>query len=178
MSVPTVAPPSLRGFPPILGERPRVLILGSFPSPASLERGEYYAHPRNAFWRILGDLGLVDAATDYPTRIAALRTRPVALWDTIATCVRPGSLDSAIVPTTVEPNDIAALLAAHPTIGRVLLNGGTAWTMWRRHHRALAVPAVRVPSTSPAHASLCYADKLARWRRELAAAGVPTRAPV
>ena len=142
----------LIGFEPVVGTEPRILILGSMPSEASLAAGCYYAHPRNRFWPVVG----------------------AALWDTIESCERTGSLDSAILRPQVK--DFPAFFAAHPTIGRVCLNGGKAAQMWRRH----AVPVltahadilkdldVRIlPSTSPANARMGLEDLLALWRPAL-----------
>ena len=89
-------------FPPIVGEMPRVLILGSMPGVESLRAKEYYAHPRNAFWKILGDLGLCDPSESYALRTASMQRASVALWDVLAVCERDGSLDASIVRETEE----------------------------------------------------------------------------
>jgi len=102
----TKQPATPRGFPPLLGESPHTLVLGSFPSVASLAAQQYYAHPRNAFWPIMGMLLGFDATLPYPERTRALTACGIALWDVIASCHRPGSRDDAIVGPSVEPNDI------------------------------------------------------------------------
>lgn len=158
----------LQGFPPVADGRARILILGSMPGVASLRAGEYYAHRHNAFWRVMGEL--VGAAPDLPyaERLARLQAAGIALWDVIGRCRRPGSLDAAIEPGSVEVNDFPGFLAVHRDICRVLFNGAAAEAAFRRHVRPL-LPAgglelLRLPSTSPAHAARGYADKLAAWR--------------
>lgn len=166
-------PPLKRAFPPIIGQQPRLLILGSMPGEGSLRAGEYYGHRRNAFWPILCALLGVPADAPYPVRTAALLAHGIALWDVIAACARPGSLDSAIRPGSVQVNDFGALFGAHPTLRRVAFNGGTAEREYRRRVLpALDAPArdltlLRLPSTSPAHAGMPYAAKRAAWGRLL-----------
>ncbi|OBF09340.1 DNA-deoxyinosine glycosylase [Mycobacterium sp. ACS4054] len=156
--------PLLRGFPPVVDEHARVLILGSFPSAQSLTVGQYYANPRNAFWAITGELFGFDAAATYETRLAALQSAGVALWDVLRACRRRGSADSAIEPKSLAVNDFRRLFARYPAIARVYFNGAKAAELYRR----LAEPNERVdygrlPSTSPAHA-VAPATKLAAWR--------------
>lgn len=165
------AEPRLRGFPPILGERPKVLILGSFPSVASLERAEYYAHPRNAFWPIMASVLRIPAQAAYPLRARALTDAGIALWDVLAACVRPGSSDGAIVRASEVANDLAGLVRDQPSIRMVLLNGGKAWTHWRRQGVAAALPSRRLPATSPA-LTVPFHAKLQVWRDALLAAGI------
>jgi double-stranded uracil-DNA glycosylase len=158
------------GFPPILGAKPRFLILGSLPSQASLAATHYYAHPRNAFWPVMGAIFGFDAGLPYEARVEALKAARVAVWDVCAAAHRPGSLDSDIAPETVTTNDFAALFAAHPTLEAVLLNGATAADLFRKR----VVPTLkkcpelrRLPSTSPAHAGMNFDDKRARWAAAL-----------
>ena len=171
MSTSDASPAPRRGFPPILGERPRVLILGSFPSPASLQRAEYYAHPRNAFWPIMARVLEFPADAAYPARTRALALAGIALWDVLAACARPGSSDGAILRASEVENDLAGLVRDQPTIRRVLLNGGKAWTHWRRQRLAEAIPARRLPATSPA-LTIPFHAKLQVWREALVEAGV------
>ncbi len=157
-----------QSFPPVADSSARVLILGSMPGAVSLAAHEYYAHPRNAFWRIMGDL--IGAGTDLPyaRRLEKLKAAGIALWDVIAECHRPGSLDSAIVGESVVANDFSAFLAVHRSIRHVFFNGGAAETKFRRHVlpqvKNLGLNYCRLPSTSPAHAARGYAEKLAAWR--------------
>ena len=149
-----------------------MLVLGSMPGAESLRLQQYYAHPRNDFWRIVEDLLAIPRALDYARRMADLNRAGIAVWDVLAECVRPGSLDASIEAATARPNDIAALLRAHATIDRIVLNGGFAEKTFRRR---IAIDAaigadirlIPVPSTSPANASIPYPVKLARWRDAL-----------
>lgn len=175
----------LAGFPPVARPDARLLILGSMPGAASLAAGQYYAHPRNAFWSIIGELSGAPAGSSYARRTAALCAARIALWDVIASCRRRGSLDAAIEHGSVQFNDFAHFFAHHPRIGCVAFNGGTAEALFRRHVlpglsarlRARTLRLVRLPSTSPAYAGLAPAGKRARWhqllRQALAGTAVP-----
>lgn len=157
------------GFAPIIGEQARVLVLGTLPSRMSLQKMEYYGHPRNVFWRIMGELFGADPALDYAERTRILVARHVAVWDVLNRSVRAGSMDAAIDWRTARANDFAALFAGHPTIGLVCFNGLSAASLYRR----LVAPTLDesrntadyeiLPSTSPANASMRFAQKLARW---------------
>ncbi len=157
-----------RCFPPIASPDARVLILGSMPGRASLAAGQYYAHPRNAFWPIMGCLLDFDASRDYPARVDALKVAGIAVWDILDSCHRPGSLDSAIADDSLVANDLPGFLAAHAEIQHVFFNGAKAESCFRRHIKlTIAEPQIgfaRLPSTSPAHAGLSFARKLEAWR--------------
>jgi TDG/mug DNA glycosylase family protein len=159
------------GFPPIAAPDARVLVLGSMPGQASLAAGQYYAHPRNAFWPIMGALAGAGPELPYPERVARLQAAGVAVWDVLAACHRPGSLDSAIRLEDAELVDLPGFLDAHPGVRRLYFNGGTAATLFRRRMQPLLaerpLTLATLPSTSPAHAGLPFAEKLARWRRLL-----------
>ena len=103
-----------------------MLILGNMPSVMSLAAQQYYANPRNAFWRITGEIFGFDAGAPYEARTAALRARGVAVWDVLRLCRRQGSLDSAIEPDSMVANDFGTLFDAYPTIERVYFNGAAA----------------------------------------------------
>ena len=159
----------LHGFPPIADRSARVLILGSMPSEASLAAGEYYAFRHNQFWRIAGEIAGFPHDAPYARRKAALRRCRIALWDVVASCVRPGSLDSAIREDSIRVNDFDAFLAAHPAIRRVCFNGRKAESAWRRRvaptlPASLQLEYRLLPSTSPAHAGMGYRSKLRIWR--------------
>ncbi|MCB1887871.1 MAG: DNA-deoxyinosine glycosylase [Rhodocyclaceae bacterium] len=164
----------VHSFAPLLGQAPRVLILGSMPGRCSLDADRYYAHPRNAFWPIMGALLGFEPALEYPARCRALTAGGIALWDVMASCERRGSLDADIVAASIVANDIAGLLAAEPGIRVILFNGGKAEESFRRHVQPTlpaglaSVPCHRLPSTSPAHAGLSLAAKHALWREALA----------
>lgn len=159
----------VRSFAPIVAPDARILILGSMPGIASLEAGQYYAHPRNAFWTIMGALFSAGPDLPYTTRVARLQARGVAVWDVLKLCVRKGSLDSRIRDEV--PNDFAAFFAEHYAIDRVLFNGVKSATSFRRHVAHLrphSAQMVTVPSTSPAHATRNFEQKLDLWRAALA----------
>lgn len=157
-------------FPPILGPEPRVLILGSMPGDTSLAKGEYYGHTHNAFWPIMGNILGFEPNAPYPERTAALMRHRIALWDVIASCERPGSLDSSIRHDSVEVNDFATLLNRNPSLTRILFNGRGAEQAFRRHavaqlnESSRAIKRVYLPSTSPAYAGMRFTEKLAAWR--------------
>ena len=162
------APPPLAGeggvkraLPPVAHPSARVLILGSLPGDASLAAAQYYAHPQNAFWRLMGEVtGVPLAGLAYGARLAALEAAGVALWDMIASARRPGSLDAAIADAAIA--DPAALVRRLPALRAVGFNGqlaakhGTAALA----HSGLAL--VALPSSSPAH-TMAFADKRAAW---------------
>jgi len=160
-----------RGFPPVIGREPRVLILGSLPGQASLAARQYYAQVQNAFWPIMGEICGARSELDYVARLEALKRAGVALWDVLHEAARPGSLDSSIVVGTQTVNDIARLIARHRSIGLVAFNGQKAAEVFRRNIEATLTRTdfaqVTLPSTSPAYASLRRSAKLARWRRVL-----------
>ncbi|MBK7647102.1 MAG: DNA-deoxyinosine glycosylase [Betaproteobacteria bacterium] len=155
------------GFPPVAGTAARVLVLGSLPGETSLRAGQYYAHQRNSFWRIMGDLLGAGLSLSYAQRLDKLGAAGIALWDVIAACERFGSLDSDIVNSSVCVNDFSAFFAVHRNIERVFFNGGAAEVSFRRHVlpglQGMNLQLVRLPSTSPAHAARSYAEKLAAW---------------
>ena len=161
-------PARVISFPPIAPGDAQVLILGSMPGAASLAAGQYYAHPRNAFWPIMGALLGFDPAIPYSDRVGALIAGRIALWDALQSCVRPGSLDSAIDRRTMIANDLAGLFARCPQIRRVYFNGAAAERCFRVGVLPVlpgfALPSTRLPSTSPAHAGQSFAQKLAAWR--------------
>ena len=156
-----------RSFAYSADENARVLILGSMPGAESLRRQEYYAFKHNVFWRIMGELFSFSPDLPYPERLAELRRHGVALWDVLAACERPGSLDSDI--RAARPNDILSLVKKLPKLEKILCNGGAAHGYFRRFFPELA--AERLPSTSPAAARFTYAEKLAAWRSSLALPG-------
>ena len=164
--------PVIQSFPPIADVRATRLILGSMPGVASLAAGQYYAHPQNAFWRIMGDLLGCAPDAPYELRVDALKRNGIAVWDVLQFCERPGSLDSAIVRGSEVPNKFETLLQQCPRVRTILFNGTTAEVAFLRHCRALLegsqIIFVRLPSTSPAHASLRFEAKLAAWRAALA----------
>ncbi len=160
----------LQGLAPIVSRTTRLVILGSFPSVASLEAQQYYAHPRNHFWPIVGTLLDEPLATmRYAARVDVLRARGLGVWDVYASCRRAGSLDAAI--EDAQPNDLASLTRRAPRLVAIAHNGGeSARSM--RVTRALGLQVWRLPSTSPANASWSFERKLASWREAFVAAGL------
>jgi hypoxanthine-DNA glycosylase len=152
----------LHGLPPVIAPHTRLVVLGSFPSVASLEAGEYYAHPRNHFWPILSALWNLDLrAMPYARRLAAVRDHGLGIWDVYASCRRAGSLDSSI--EDARPNDLASLLRIAPKLQAFAHNGGES-ARAMRVTRALGLVVHRLPSTSPANASWSFERKLQAWR--------------
>jgi hypoxanthine-DNA glycosylase len=155
----------VQSLPPIVSHQSKVLILGSMPGEASLKARQYYAHPRNVFWQIMGELFGAGPSLSYQERVARLQSVGVALWDALQACTRPGSLDASI--TEEVANDFPALFAEYPKITHVFFNGRKAETAF--HRRALpALPgdghvSARLPSTSPAHAAMRLEEKVQAW---------------
>ncbi|RLS57585.1 MAG: DNA-deoxyinosine glycosylase [Planctomycetota bacterium] len=161
----------VQSFPPLSAPDARVLILGSMPGVASLQAGQYYAHPRNTFWRIMGTICGFDPAASYPQRVDALRAARVAVWDVLATCTRPGSGDAAIDPLSVTVQPFEVFLNEHPQVSDIYFNGSTAQTLFHRHVWNQLPSTLRdrlqlhrLPSTSPAHAALRWEQKRAAWQ--------------
>lgn len=160
----------LCGLAPVVGPRTRLVVLGSFPGVASLAAQQYYAHPRNHFWPIVGALFGVDlVARPYAQRVEFVRERGLGLWDVYAQCRREGSLDSAI--EDARPNDLAGLLLLAPGLEAFAHNGGES-ARAMRVTAALGLAVHRLPSTSPANASWSFERKLAAWRAVFAQHGL------
>jgi len=158
----------VHSFAPIADQNAEVLVLGSMPGEASLAAGQYYAHPQNAFWRIMSALLELDAACAYPCRIEALKSARIGLWDVLHSCTREGSLDAMIERDTQIANDFRTFLRNHPRIIRVFFNGAKAEICFKRHVQpkieTTAITCVRLPSTSAANASVSFEKKLEAWR--------------
>lgn len=152
-----------RAFDPVVDANTRLLILGSLPGDASLEAGQYYAHPRNGFWRLIGAVVEIDlVALPYGERLAALRGAGVGLWDVIASAERPGSLDAAIRNPSAA--DLTRLVDALPALSAVGFNGATAARIGRRLLDGVTgVSLIDLPSSSAAH-TLAFEAKLEVWR--------------
>ncbi len=157
----------LRGLPPFVPDDPKILILGSMPSAASLEAGFYYAHPQNRFFRIIAAISGMPAGT-IPERKAALSHLHAALFDAIAQCRRIGSMDSAI--TGEVPNDIPEFLKDHPSIRVVVTNGGLSRKLVSRQKLPGSVMLFSLPSTSPANAAWSLQRLLALYKEAFDAA--------
>jgi hypoxanthine-DNA glycosylase len=170
--LPARAGAAKHSFPPVVGAAPRVLVLGTLPGEESLRRRQYYAHARNLFWPILYALFDRPVESDYAARLAFAMAHQVALWDVCRSCEREASADATI--RREEPNAIAALLDATPSIAAVAFNGGSARRLHDRHFRRRAhLLYLALPSTSPAYARLDFTGKLGRWRALYAAILAP-----
>ena len=158
-------PERCAGLDPVIGDSPEVLILGSFPSRQSLLRSEYYGNPRNHFWQIIEALFAIDRRLPYASRVEQLCLHHVALWDVIHSCHREGSADDRIREPVV--NDIDGLLAAHPSVRLIALNGTAAercYTRYRSRNLPVSpVPTQLLPSTSPANARYSFDGKCRCW---------------
>lgn len=161
------------GFDAIAARNARVLILGTLPGIRSLAQAEYYAHPRNSFWWIMGELAGASPELSYEDRLRHLKQSGIALWDVCHAAERPGSSDAKIARETVEPNDFTKFLSEYTQIDQICFNGRAAENLFRR--LVLPLPASlrpiwmrTLPSTSPAHAGITREEKLQRWRECLA----------
>ena len=151
-------------FPPVVGESPRILILGTLPGQESLKQQQYYAHPRNAFWKILFQTFSTEFADDYKTRLTLIKDNQMALWDICRIGIRKGSLDAHIKHEI--PNAIPQLIAQHPTLKTIFFNGKKAEQLfgkyfWRETH----ITYKTLLSTSPANATYTFEQKLANWQQ-------------
>lgn len=158
----------IHSFPPVADASARILILGSMPGEESLRAQQYYAHPRNAFWKLMGDFFNAGAELPYTQRTQQLKKSGIALWDVLASCLRKGSLDSAIASNSIAANNFQAFFANHRNITRVFFNGTKAEHSFHKHVlptlTAQPLQFTLLPSTSPAHAALSYAQKRTAWR--------------
>jgi hypoxanthine-DNA glycosylase len=160
----------LQGLAPVATGQARLLILGSFPGVASLQAQRYYAHPRNQFWPIVGELLQLDLTLmNYAERVSAVSQRGLAIWDVYASCHRQGSLDAAI--REAEPNDLAGLVARLTQLRGIAHNGQESGRS-RRLTQSLGVAVFQLPSTSPANASWSLARKREAWAVAFKACGL------
>lgn len=160
----------LQGLAPVIARHSRLVVLGSFPGVASLRAQQYYGHPRNHFWPLVGAIwGLDLTILPYDARLALVLERGLGLWDVYASCRREGSLDSAIEDARL--NDLASLRQRAPGLQLVAHNGGES-ARAMRHTLALGLPVLKLPSSSPANASWSFERKLAAWRTAFQQAGL------
>ena len=156
-------------FAPLASPAAQLLILGSYPGVTSLEKRQYYAHPRNAFWDIIADIVGFERNLDYRQKASILKQAGIALWDVLYSCRRPGSLDSRIESSSIIINDFNTFFQNHPMIKVIVFNGAKAEQEFRKRvlpastDRLGSKLLLRLPSTSPAMASLSYGQKLESW---------------
>jgi TDG/mug DNA glycosylase family protein len=151
-----------RGLPPVHGESPEVVILGSFPGRQSLLKKEYYGNPRNHFWQIIEALFSLDRHLPYHVRTTRLIDHRIALWDVICTCSREGSADARIQDPVF--NDLAGFLVAFPSLHLVAFNGSSAGRYYHQLNLSSSVPAVVLPSTSSANTRYSLDEKINKWK--------------
>ena len=150
-------------IPPVFDKNSKILILGSFPSVKSRETEFFYGHPQNRFWRVLSAVFGCDTPTSTEEKRAFLLNNGIALWDVAAQCDIVGSSDSKI--TSVVPNDITLILSKCD-IQKIFLNGKTAKNLYDRHLKpTVNLPAICLPSTSPANALWSFERLLTEWNR-------------
>lgn len=147
----------------------QVLILGSMPGQQSLAQQQYYAHPRNAFWKIIANLFGFNPDASYADKLLGLQQHKIALWDVIQSCHRQGSLDSKISNTSIISNDFASFFSRQPQITHIFFNGSRAYQEYQQRVKPQlsanlqSLTCTRLPSTSPAMASLTFEQKLIAW---------------
>ena len=166
-------------FPPVSTRSSRILILGSMPGEKSLTKQQYYAHPQNSFWPIMSALFNAPAIS-YGEKLDLIRNNKLALWDVLKTCTREGSLDQAIDKNSIVPNDFADFLDHHRDISHILFNGGAAHDIFMRHvwknlpeDLKARVTLQKLPSSSPAMASLSRLAKTQIWQDAIRRAQAP-----
>lgn len=147
-------------FPPVFDERSRVLILGTIPSPKSRERGFYYMHPQNRFWRMLSEVLGEELPADIPGRRELCLRHGVALWDVLAECSIDGAADSSI--KNAVPNRLELIFQA-ADIRAVFTTGKKALALYERFFPD-GMRAVCLPSTSPANRTISEAEMLEKYR--------------
>lgn len=148
-------------IPPVFDSASRILILGSFPSVKSREGHFFYHHPQNRFWKTLAGVLDVPAPDTIDEKKAFLLSHRIALWDVIASCSIEGSSDSSI--RDVVPNDLSVILST-ADIRAIFCNGKTSWNYYRKYQEAVTgIPAVSLPSTSPANAAWSLEKLKGAW---------------
>ena len=160
-----------KSFAPSIDNNSKILILGSMPGVKSLEEQQYYAHPRNRFWKVIGRICNEPKLSefDYKTKLKTLLKSNIALWDTIKSCARVGSLDSDI--KNEKPNDIRNLLKRYPNIKMICLNGNKSYTAFKKYFPDLLEKYAchKMPSTSPANARYNLDKLIEEWNKGLSA---------
>ena len=155
-------------FKPIADTNSKILILGSMPGKQSLKLQQYYAHPRNLFWHIMHELLGIDYSLPFSEKINLLLSLKIAVWDVLQSCIRESSLDSDIQNNSIIANDFASFFLEHKNITHVFFNGSKAEEYYKKHVLSklqhLNINYKKLPSTSPANASIKYKDKIEAWK--------------
>lgn len=154
-----------KSFKPSIDDNSTILILGSMPGVKSLDEQQYYAHPQNRFWKVMGHICKEQNLSDlkYNEKLEILLANNIALWDTIKSCTRDGSLDSNIL--NIVPNDIRKLLKKYPNIKIICLNGGKSFSTFKKYFPDLLekYDCRKMPSTSPANAKFSLDKLFEEW---------------
>lgn len=159
----------IHSFHPIVSNSCTRVLLGSMPGKASLAAQEYYAHPRNHFWQFMEELFGIPSASNYAERCSQLLNNGVAMWDVLKTCTRSSSLDSDILISSAVPNDFDAFFTRFDSIQAIYFNGAAAEQLFEKKVAgglsgpAAGLPRYRLPSSSPANASIPRPVKLQAW---------------
>ena len=165
----------IHSFLSVINPGANILILGSMPGKQSLQVDQYYAHPRNTFWRIFCNLFNIDeklilGVDKYKEKIARLEEANIALWDVLQSCTRESSLDADIIESSIIANDFSTFFNTHQSIRHIYFNGAKAEQLYKRHviptlsDQQSQLPMTRLPSTSPAYAAMCFQEKMQEWR--------------
>lgn len=168
-------------FPAVANADAEILLLGSMPGDVSLKKQQYYAHPRNAFWIIMGELFGASLELNYEDRLTKLKEHKIALWDVLQQCHRTGSMDSSIDTKTEQTNDFEHFLNNHKMIRIIGFNGKKAFNSFNKQfvkqHSDLSnnINLVVLPSTSPANAKLSTTTKIEEWAKTLSLSKYYTR---
>ena len=155
---------TLRSLGPVVDDRAQVIILGTMPGSESLRRQQYYANPRNQFWRIIYSIFDSEQGLSYDEKVAFLKRNRIALWDVLETCEREGSLDSAIIQEVA--NDLDSLIKQFPGINHIFFNGKKAGKLFdklRKNGTLVTMPCKVLPSTSPAY-TISIESKISEWK--------------
>ncbi len=154
----------INSFPPLIDKSSQILILGSIPGVESLQRQQYYAHPRNQFWKILYTIFSVELELEYEHKLEFLKNKRIALWDVIASCHREGSLDTNIKEESA--NDFSSLFQEYTTLKGVFFNGSKAFETYKKlvgMKSEKNIDFVKLTSTSPANTKK-FAQKFEEWK--------------
>ena len=157
-------------FEPIFDERSRILILGTLPSVKSREGQFYYHHPQNRFWKVLAKICKTEPPATIAEKKAMLLEHGIAIWDVVQSCDIIGSSDSSI--KNVTPADLSVILR-QASVKTIFLNGGKAWDLYQKYCAGMTdLPAVKLPSTSPANAAWSLEKLVTVWEEELYKGGL------
>ena len=157
-------------FEPLFDERSRILILGTLPSVKSREGQFYYHHPQNRFWKVLAKICKTEPPATIAAKKAMLLEHGIAIWDVVQSCDIIGSSDSSI--KNVTPADLSVILR-QASVKTIFLNGGKAWDLYQKYCAGMTeLPAVKLPSTSPANAAWSLEKLVTVWEEELYKGGL------